>query len=123
MTTVTDAPTPAVLPDARALEIAEDHGIDAWALTEQPEIIAAMLDYAGECVAAAATPPASDAAVPAGERDVFVAVVAHLCRVIECGSFLDSQADDARFAKAVVRRLKQEPYEAFAKASAREVML
>jgi hypothetical protein len=62
---MTSSPTPAVLPDVRAREIAEDHGIDAWALTEQPEIIAAMLDYAGECVAAA-TPPASDAAVPAG---------------------------------------------------------
>lgn len=59
----------------RAKVVATEHGIDFWALAEQPEIIAAMLDYANERVAAAApTPDAAASGViksAAGKRRTF----------------------------------------------------
>lgn len=54
----------------RAKVVATEHGIDFWALAEQPEIIAAMLDYADERVAAAApTPDAAASSQRDGNQD------------------------------------------------------
>jgi len=81
---MTSSPTPAVLPDARAREVLADARIAAGNLfgdCPEPIAIAAMLAFAKE-----ATPPASDAAVPAGEPSIDPRGV----QCFTCGKWVES---------------------------------
>lgn len=112
---MTSSPTPAVLPDARALiesakqrraardasgEVYVDSSIYegmAACLVRSGRTIAHVVDYADAVAIAAAmaTPAASDAAVPAGALD--------LATIEACASYLDERAANARIAESKAR--------------------